>query len=350
MYAVRGFENILSDLKSHLPKNADTHEGSVFYDSIAPFAYELSKIYAMFDAAFAEVFADTADRDNLIRLCGERGVTAKPASRAVYSMLANTPQIPPGSIFSVGEFQLETVSYTNGYYVMSAVKYGTLGNRIPLFTPLIPGSYINGFSAAELISLEIPAEDEEDTESIRAKYFESIGSLAFGGNIADYVRETRKIAGVGAVKVIPCHSGGGTVKLILLDSEYNVPSAAVVNDVINYYGSEEGEGMAPIGHRVSVVPAAPFPVGVSAEITLKNGAAPDGVRDKITDVISGYFAEIRKNWGADVSTVRISRAMAEILDIDGVLDVPALFFNGEFANIVLAPDAVPVLGDVSYDF
>ena len=84
--------------------------------------------------------------------------------------------------------------------------------------------YIQGLTTANLIEVLIPGEDVESDQSLRQRYYDSLFGLAFGGNIADYKQKVLKMQGVGAVKVYPVWQGGGTVKLVLLDSEYHAPS------------------------------------------------------------------------------------------------------------------------------
>ena len=78
-------------------------------------------------------------------------------------------------------------------------------------------------------------------------------SQAFGGNIADYKNKVELLPGVGAVKVFPVWNGGGTVKIVLVDSEWSVPSSELVEEVqeaIDPVGTQgTGVGLAPIGHR-----------------------------------------------------------------------------------------------------
>ncbi len=66
---------------------------------------------------------------------------------------------------------------------------------------MIPIDYIQGLKTAELTEILIPGEDEEDTEKLRQRYFDSFKDSAFGGNVRDYLNKTKSIPGVGSVKV-----------------------------------------------------------------------------------------------------------------------------------------------------
>ena len=77
--------------------------------------------------------------------------------------------------------------------------------------------------SATVVELLIPGQDEESTESLRAKYFYSVNNIPFGGNTADYKKIVNEYDGVGACKVVPVWNGAGTVKIILLDSGFGAP-------------------------------------------------------------------------------------------------------------------------------
>lgn len=104
-----------------------------------------------------------------------------------------------------------------------------MGNGI--FGRLIPVNYIPGLETADLTELLIPGEEEEDTEILRKRYFDSFHSQAFGGNKKDYMDKTHSIPGVGAVKVAPVWNGAGTVKLTILDAGFRKADRALIEKV-----------------------------------------------------------------------------------------------------------------------
>lgn len=89
----------------------------------------------------------------------------------------------------------------------------------------------------------------ESDEDLRQRYFEATNEKTFAGNLADYKKKTKEIAGVGAVKVTPIWQGGGTVKLTILDSNYNKASKQLIDIVQNEIcpnKDQSGIGLAPI--------------------------------------------------------------------------------------------------------
>ena len=100
----------------------------------------------------------------------------------------------------------------------------------------------------------IPGEDEEDTEIFRKRYFDSFDSKAYGGNVEDYLRKTNSIPGVGCTKVTPVWDGDKTVKLTILDANFDRANDTLieyVQDIIDPTMDATGIGIAPIGHIVN---------------------------------------------------------------------------------------------------
>ena len=68
------YEVILQRMLDKVPDNMDKREGSIIYDALAPAAVELQLMYIELDTILKETFADTAQRDYLVRRVAERGI------------------------------------------------------------------------------------------------------------------------------------------------------------------------------------------------------------------------------------------------------------------------------------
>jgi uncharacterized phage protein gp47/JayE len=68
------YEVILQRMLDRVPNNMDKREGSIIYDALAPAAVELQLMYIELDTILQETFADTAQRDYLVRRAIERGI------------------------------------------------------------------------------------------------------------------------------------------------------------------------------------------------------------------------------------------------------------------------------------
>lgn len=355
MYEEQTFERILQRSLERVGVDVDKREGSLIMNAIAPVSAEHANIYILLDGIISDGYADTANRDYLIRRCRERGIEPHAATNAVLKGKFNM-EIPIGSRFNLEELNYvaieliesaeeETVTYY--YYQMRCETSGTEGNKY--FGELSSIDYIHKDLEGSLVELLIPAEDEEDTEILRNRYLSSFASSPFGGNKQDYKDKTNSLDGVGGTVVIPVWNGGGTVKLIIIDSEYHVASVELVKAVqeaIDPDPQGTGTGIAPIGHTVTVVSAEAFAVDVSCNITLVEGYQLVTVKTKIKEALEAYFLDMRKAWENGCLVVRISQIENRILGVDGVLDVINTTANGSTENLVLEVDQLPIMGEL----
>jgi len=329
--------------------NIDTREGSIIYNALAPAAVELQNMYIELDWILNQSFADTAQRKYLIKRCAERGIYPEKATKAILEGHFNI-DIPIGSRFSLDNLNYRAIAkISDGVFQMECETSGSEGNQ--QFGTLIPIDYIEGLTSAELTELLIPGEDEEDTESLRERYFNSLESQSFGGNIADYKEKTKQLPGVGGVKVYPVWNGGGTVKLVIIDSTYNVPSSTLIDavqtaiDPIPNQG--KGVGIAPIGHVVTVEGVSATTININTNITYQEGWTWADIEPYVHKAIDDYFFELASSWENENNLiVRISQIETRLLNIAGVVDIENTTINGQAQNFVLGADNIPVRGEV----
>lgn len=354
MYENITYEDILQRMLDRVPNSMDKREGSIIFDALAPAAVELQLMYIEFDIILTETFGDTASREYLIRRAAERGVIPYAATNAVLKAVAtpSTINVAVGSRFSLNELNyIVTEKIADGEYKVMCETTGVIGNSY--FGDLIPINYIQGLETIKITELLIPGEDEEDTESIRERYFATFDTKPYGGNKKDYIQKTNALAGVGSTKVKPVWNGGGTVLLTILDSKYDKASDTLVQFVQNEIDPTKdgtGVGIAPIGHVVTVQTADEVVVTISTNITFQEGYSFSSQKTAIEEAINAYLLEIRKVWADEnASVVRISQIETRILNLTGVVDINNTKINGAASNLVLGEYEIPVLGGVSND-
>lgn len=356
MYENQTFETILNRMLDRVPNNVDKRDGSIIYNALAPAAAELAQAYIELDVILNETFADTATRTYLIRRAAERGVIPEEAKKAILKGVFKDASEEPFDVPIGSRYSLEDLNYVviekiqDGEFRLECETAGTAGNE--LYGSLIPIEYVPGLATAELTELLIPGEDEEDTEVFRQRYLNSLQSEAYGGNISDYKEKTKKIQGVGGVKVYPVWDGGGTVKLVIIDSNFDPPSPELLNfvqetmDPVAMGG--KGVGVAPIGHVVTVVGVETVSVTIETVITFEDGYTWPDIEAAATAKIEDYFKELRETWEDESAlVVRISQIEVRLLDLVGVLDIADTTINGLAQNLILGADEVPVLDVIS---
>ena len=344
---------IMQRMLARIPEGLDKREGSLIWDALSPAALELAAAYICMDYTLMQAFADTQDREFLIRRAAERGITPDPASCAVLKGEFLPPDVDvAGKRFSLGKLNyavIEPIAGEAGAWMVRCETAGVLGNGS--FGSLIPIEYIEGLETAKLTALLIPGEDEQDTESLRAEYYASFSGSDCGGNTAGYHRMALDQSGVGAAKVTPAWNGGGTVKITILDSTFNAASDVLVENVqaaIDPAQDGQGGGLAFIDHVVTVDTAREAVVELGISISFESGYSWEMLLPEVRAAIEDYFDQLRRAWEtADGITVRIARIEAAILALDGVMDVDETMLNGSSENLALDAYAVPVLGGVT---
>lgn len=350
MFEEYTYEYILNKMLDNISENIDKREGSVIYNAIAPAAMELSEMYKKLASSINSVFVDTAGGTFLDNLTKQFGIERNQATQAIkkgifYDSNNQLMDVEIGKRFSINTIIYSVYEKISiGIYQMRCESSGDIGNTQS--GKLLPIDYIEGLSVAELTDILIPAVNEETDEELKERFYTSVNSVAFGGNIADYKNKVKEIEGVGAVKVIPVWNGGGTVKLVVLDDSYNSASDILIKNVQNAVG-HEGEGIAPIGHIVTTVAAENIEVTINTTITLQEGFEIGVVKTSIEKAIMDYFTEIKKEWeNSTTLIVRIAHIESRILDVTGIVDVTDTTINASTSNLILSNEQIPLLSEV----
>lgn len=397
MYDVT-YEEILERMLARVSDKFDKREGSVIFDTHSPTAIELQLLYVELNTLIAEAYGDSASREFLIRRCKERGITPYEATKAILK-----GEFTPKNIDVTGQrFNISSLNFivlekiADGEYQVQCETPGIVGNQ--QLGTMIPIEYIEGLETAELTGVLIPGEDEEDTEDLRKRYFDSFNEKAFGGNVQDYLEKTNAIPGVGSTKVTRVWNGdirpadmiptakvktwyegiigtldqevaiwlsnvymaatekklttGGTVLLTILNSDYGVASDTLIQTVQNTIdpaeNAGEGYGLAPIGHVVSVKSAKEVTVTLKTKITFDTGYSWSNLQNSIDTAVQDYLLELRKGW-ADTAylVVRISQIETRLLSIKGIVDIENTKINGSTDNLTLGKYEVPVFRGAS---
>ena len=346
------YESILDEMLSKIPDDFDKREGSIIFDALSPVALEINNMYLAFDAMLKEAYGDTASRDYLIRLGAERGLNPYPASKAIVKgeFAPTDLDVPIGTRFNCDVTSYVVIeAISDGAYKLECEVAGSIGNSYT--GQIIPVEYVQGLETANITQILIFGEDEEDTEHFRNRYLNSFNAREFSGNKADYKAKTLAISGVGALKIEPVWNGAGTVRLTILDSNYGKATSYLIEEVQNAFdetGEGFGDGLAPIGHVVTVRTVDEVDIAITMTVVFDSTYSWTTHQTLIEDAIKEYLSSLRENW-ADESAliVRISQIEAKILQIEGILDVSATTINGEASNLTLDAFEIPIFSEVT---
>lgn len=329
--------------------NIDNREGSILFNALAPAALELAIMYTELDNAISESFVDTASREYLLIGCEQIGMNTSvfEASCGVHKGVFNV-EVPIGSRWNCDLYNYTVTEYVgledgNYTYRMDCETEGTApNNQTGDLTPItdIP----EGLEFAQVTECLIEGENETSDEGIRKAYHEFVNNTGGDGNVIQYQRWCEAYPGVGNAKIFPLWNGANTVKVSILSASNGVASNELVAEFQEYLdpnSSGMGDGVAPIGAKVTVTTATELAINVSATVELKAGYS---TTDHITTALKNYLSEIayKKN---QVPYMNIG---AVILSAEGVESVSNLKVNNGTADLTLTDEQIPVLGTATW--
>lgn len=398
MYETMTDDFLRERMLARVSDKLDKRPSAVIYDTHDATANELAILYTELEYLVKNSYGDTAAREFLILLCKDRGITPEPASRAVLKGVFGPDNIDvTGQRFNIGAVNYTAVEQISpGEYRVECETEGIIGNQY--LGQMIPMEYIPGLNTAELTELLIPGEEEEETESLRTRYFDSFNEQAFGGNRADYIAKVKSLPGIGDVKATRVWNGdirpaemiptdavaawyesvtggldaevagwlsavyqaarqkkltvGGTVLVTVVNADdFGEASDVLLDEVQTMLDPEEntgeGYGLAPIGHIVTVRSAEPVGIEVKTTLAFEEGYGWGNLKTPIESAVDDYLLELRKKWAQSSTTVvRISQIESRILSVQGVADVTDTKLNGTTENVTLSENEIPITGGV----
>ena len=363
------YDYYLEMMLDSVPEDIDTREGSVIYDALAPAATVLAEQALNMADIVRETYISTADGQFLDYRAAEHGTARIKATKAQVRATATDETGAALTTVRVGDqfssIGAEPITYTvqsvedDHSFIMARNTAGTSANSYTgQILPITPNDALN---YAEITAVTVPARDDEDDETLRSRLLQATPWLAYGGNIADYQAMLADIPEVGAAQIYPTWAGGGTVKLVIVGTDYLPASASLISEVKEKIDPVPGQGvgLAPIDHTVTVVAPAPKTLGVSISVDVDIGYTKNGLKPAITNTIETYFANQRKAWGVVNQTTGRGYAMkmvraqilARVLAVNGVVNAQMPTFVGYSGDVELTFNStvseLPLLGTVT---
>ncbi len=364
------YDYLLKQGLADLPDTVDKRTGSVVCDAIAGTAKLLAQGYQQMKQIYTDTFAQYALGEPLQLRAIENGVKPKAAVKAIRKgiFISGEDQpydVPIGARFSaidgVNSINYKVIAQiAAGSYQLEAETAGTIGNDY--LGAILPIDALYNLKSATLTDIIIPGSDEETDESLRARYFDEKNAKRFGGNLVQYRSWVTDRDGIGACQIYPIWNGGGTVKISVVDSQFNPLTEELLNEVQQAIDpSQDGQGLgtAPIGHQVTVTTPEAIAINVSAALQIAAGFSVEQLKPLIEAEISAYIDDARIDWGTPASSddndyalyIFRSQIMAAILRVRGILNVTNLTLNDSPGDITLTETAalqqIPKLGVVT---
>lgn len=342
-------EEILKELQDWSETAAAKFEGTFEYDVFSSNAIEFQKIELELEEVYQASFGHLSWGDYLTMRAAESGVIRRPAKKSIGTLeVTGTGTIYEGSIFSTeAGTRFVATSTTNivgsGIIDIEAAVAGSSGNVAANTITKIPLS-IAGISTCNNPAATLDGYDEEDDETLRDRYLTKVRYPATSGNPREYVEWAMSIVGVGAARCIRCYNGPGTVKVIIVDSNFEEANAVLIQRVADYINEERPVGIVEGG--VNVVSAKPVLVNISAQIIGEIDV------DSFTDGVKNYFRKLTNKIltpeNKNNLEVSIHKLESYIVAEGGADDFRNCTINGARKNIPLTYEDLPTLGEVNF--
>ena len=349
MFEEMTFENIMSTMMEDMPDGLDTSEGSLIYHACAKCAVRLEEAYTELSRLNDNMYPDTADLEHLILFGQERGVYIEDATAAIFEAQFNV-KVEIGTEFSGDDYNYivtELIDDTEHRYRVECEEDGSEPNG--WLGELMCLDDIEDLEAAVLTKLLVEGKEEEDEESYRMRLLESFEIQPFAGNRAYYKQEINAIDGVGGAKIYRKNSGG-SIDIVIIADDYSIPSAELIEKVQEQIDPAKGngDGVAPIGHEVTISAVSANIINLKATIVCDEGYTIEGLQSQIEKSVDNYFLSLRKKWVNDTAGIAVRKAGVEnaIYNLEGVQDVQNVLLNDAAENISLQDTEVPVRGSV----
>lgn len=354
-------EAIRQRMLDRLPADLDKSEGSFAWDVMSPVAIELALAAIWAQEVLRRGFAQTTFGRYLDLRAEEYGITRRPAVAATVTLRFTGA---PGTVIPAGT-RVSTVSTQTVPAVLFettqaatipaggsvdvpavAVQPGAAGN-VAAGTLTMLASPLPGVTSVTNPSAAAGGIDEEDDDTLRARLLERARRDEGDGSVADYIRWAREVPGVGQVYVEPLWQGPGTVRVVILDQNGDIPPADLVNAVQEHLdpgGHGVGLGRAPIGARVTVQGPRDVPLTVTIPgLQVEPGYDAAAVKAAIEAAVRAYIVAVSPGL-----TIRLKDVEAAVANTPGVLDFGDVTINGARQNVDLDVDEKGALAAVIY--
>ncbi len=340
MFEAMTYENILASMLSKVSSDIDKREGSIIYDALAPCAFQLAQTYFSLSNYIDLFFVDTAVGEYLDRNAADYGLSRKIATNAVRKVTTSGP-VAIGTRWGYSDttYKITELISTNVYQAVCE-QSGKVGN---LYSGILDNiDNVTGVEAT-LADIVISGEDEEPDEELRTRIQQYLNDPIQDGNVAQYRKWATEYDGIGTAKVFPLWNGGNTVKIAITNRAYLPAETALVSKFQEYIDPNSeglGNGVAPIGSKVTVTGGIAKPIHVTANVILAEGyLEAEGAEEAIVKYLASTVYE--KN---SVSYMRVGSIL---LDCPSITEINGLTVNGTSQDVILSGEDIPVLGSLN---
>lgn len=346
-------DSIHNDMLSQISDDYQKSEGFPTWDLERGMAFGLYQLWLKAKQIEAQLNVDNLTGKDLERFIDQRkGLSRNEATYATVTMkvVTGSGTINAGDLFATPEdlrFAADetTVVTADSTFTVHCLTPGEVGN-VPANTITEMPVTITGIAEVTNPAAAEGGYEEETDVALRQRYYEALREPATSGNIYHYKHWAKDVSGVGNVKVFPLWQGDNTVQVVIIDTDAQVPSQTLVDEVqafIDPNSAGTGEGEAPVGAYCTVTAATALSINVTADLILTGSRDLPSIQADAEEGITAYLKSIA--FESDyVSAAKIGDIL---LNINGVSDYDSLTVNGVTSRVNIGPKEVAIMGTVT---
>lgn len=337
MFEHMTYKNILSNIRDMARADLDKREGSIFFDTIAPFSKEIAKKYLLLDKIRLEAFANTQSGEYLQKRAKESLIERKEGTYAQFLTKFNI-NIPIGTILKGSKYTYKVIEKVSDLmFIVECQTIGTNGNAF--IESLKPTTYIEGFTFANMLSLHVTGTDLEPLEEFRKRYFDTYIDQFFTGSVTEYKELLLSFDEVNKAKAY-YDEDENVLTFVLLHKDDLVFKDATLYDIKNCIN-------VPINQKLELQSVKFQKIDIKYVFQYDTGYQNEDIYDDVIEKIDTYFLDLSRTF-SDEEEIIVRKSQMEILglSIKGVKDVISVEINGGSYNITLDTNCIPTKGVV----
>ena len=278
---------------ANLDDKYDKLPGGWTWETYQANAIEHENLQILQESGLDQAFAGTSDLEHLkVMAFEDRGIVYRDATFATVTVkvsgtvgaAVNVDDLFANELQQYKATETKTLDSTGiANIAVQCTIAGSIGNT-PINTITQFPKSLTGINTVTNELAVVNGYDEEGRTSLLERYYLQIRQPSTSGNINDYIKWATEVSGVGAVKVKETWNGGGSVKVVILDTNKDIATQTLIDTVASYVSTKK-----PIGATVTVATASELLINVTCKIVLKSDYTLAQATTDITTNIEAYF-------------------------------------------------------------
>lgn len=346
MYEDMTQEYLLQEMLNDIDLQLYKGEGSALYNTLAPAATQLAKMYAQFDYMMSLAFLTNNQLELLDERMKDFGRYRKPGQKAdgiVYMKGDVGAKIFNGDVITFNGLDFIVIQdavlkedLNENSIAVQALEVGERYN-LPEGVSFTMKSGENASSVREIINKEAFTKgiDIESDEEFYNRHIWEMLNNPTSGNEAHYIQWAKEVPGVINARSEPSWNGRGQAKVLIMGDAGKPVSTEIIQKTQEYI-----EERRPVGAKVTVFTSKNKDISISANIKVVSGFDIEDIKEDIKNKIDDYLVFA-------TGEIVYMKIVAIIAAATGVYDVQNLKINSGTSNITFSSEEVPSLKSIN---